>query len=79
MRTGPATPPGEYPGVAVQRQLDDYAGPRHWAAHVSGGRVTVRGSFADEAERRVVVALVRAVPGAESAEVVLVPDSDPTR
>ncbi|MCP2260983.1 hypothetical protein LX15_004703 [Streptoalloteichus tenebrarius] len=68
---------GEIMGVAVQRQLDDYAGAYRWIAHVSGDVVTVHGTFEDEAERRIVLALVHAVPGAESAHVVLVPNPRP--
>lgn len=59
--------PDEAIGVSVQRRLDDYTGARRWRAEVSGGRVTIRGLFADESERRIAIALARTVPGTRSA------------
>ncbi|RSM38147.1 CBS domain-containing protein [Amycolatopsis balhimycina DSM 5908] len=44
--------------------LSDYAGHRdRWAVSVTGGMVTIRGTFTDEAERRVVTALAKTVYG----------------
>lgn len=49
----------------------DYLGQRdRWAVDVAGGVVTVRGELADEAERRVVTALARTVPGVTRVELV---------
>ena len=54
----------------VRRLLDDYAGSRrHWTVEVTDGEVTVSGDFGDEAERSIVAALTRTVPGVN--EVVL--------
>jgi predicted transcriptional regulator len=53
----------------VRCLLDDYAGSRrHWAVEVSSGVVTIRGDFADEAEKSVVAALARTVAGAASVD-----------
>lgn len=43
--------------------LRDYAGLRRWGVHVVDGTVTVSGAFVDRADRTVVVALMRTVPG----------------
>lgn len=49
--------------------LSDYAGHRAlWEVSVTGGIVTIRGPFADEAERRLVAALGRIVAGVVSVE-----------
>ncbi|RJQ89802.1 BON domain-containing protein, partial [Amycolatopsis panacis] len=49
--------------------LRDYAGHRAlWEVSVTGGIVTIRGPFADEAERRLVAALGRIVAGVVSVE-----------
>lgn len=49
--------------------LTDYSGHRNrWSVEVLGGAVTVRGEFGDEAERQVVRALARTVPGVVSIE-----------
>ncbi|PPK65167.1 CBS domain-containing protein [Actinokineospora auranticolor] len=48
----------------VRALLDDYAGSRrHWRVEADDGRLVVTGEFADEAERGLVVALCRTVPG----------------
>ncbi|WP_367115109.1 CBS domain-containing protein [Actinophytocola sp.] len=48
----------------LRRLLDDYAGSRRrWAIEVTDGAVAVSGDFADDAERDVVAALARTVPG----------------
>lgn len=44
--------------------LADYSGHRdRWTISVTGGMVTIRGAFSDEAERRVVTALAKTVYG----------------
>ncbi|MET8997552.1 CBS domain-containing protein [Amycolatopsis sp. Hca4] len=49
--------------------LTDYCGHRdRWAVSVTGGMVTVRGAFTDEAERRVVTALAKTVYGVVGVE-----------
>ncbi|UVS79442.1 HPP family protein [Actinokineospora sp. UTMC 2448] len=54
----------------VRSLLDDYAGStRRWSVTLRRGAATVTGEFADEAERRVVTALVRTVPGVTSVQV----------
>ncbi|WP_436498328.1 CBS domain-containing protein [Actinokineospora sp. HUAS TT18] len=53
----------------VRSLLDDYAGSRRfWAVEVDGGAVTIRGDFADLAERRIVGALARTVAGVTKVE-----------
>ncbi|WP_439381068.1 CBS domain-containing protein [Amycolatopsis lexingtonensis] len=49
--------------------LTDYSGHRErWTVSVTGGMVTVRGVFTDEAERRVVAALAKTVYGVIGVE-----------
>ncbi|MGW5740489.1 CBS domain-containing protein [Amycolatopsis sp. NPDC003861] len=49
--------------------LTDYCGHRdRWAVSVTGGMVTIRGTFTDEAERRVVAALAKTVYGVVGVE-----------
>ncbi|GLY38207.1 histidine kinase [Amycolatopsis sp. NBRC 101858] len=49
--------------------LTDYSGHRdRWAVSVTGGMVTIRGVFTDEAERRVVAALAKTVYGVVGVE-----------
>ncbi len=49
--------------------LTDYCGHRdRWAVSVTGGMVTIRGAFTDEAERRVVTALAKTVHGVVGVE-----------
>jgi CBS domain-containing protein len=51
--------------------LDDYAGSRrHWTVTVARGDVRVSGEFADAAERAVVAALARTVPGVSAVAIV---------
>ena len=53
----------------VRRLLHDYAGLRtRWDAEMVSGVMWVTGVFADEAERRLVVALARTVPGVDRVE-----------
>lgn len=48
----------------VRALLDRYAGSRrHWEVDVTDGQATIRGDFADQAEKAVVAALARTVPG----------------
>ncbi|WP_422743817.1 HPP family protein [Mycobacterium sp. WMMD1722] len=49
--------------VGVQNLLDDYTGKRRWVAQVRRGEVTVAGSFDDDSERRIAMALAHMVPG----------------
>jgi CBS domain-containing protein len=56
----------------VRGLLDDYAGSRrHWSVEVNAGAVTVRGDFADEAERSIVGALAHTVPGVSDVHLVV--------
>ncbi|MEQ0557979.1 CBS domain-containing protein [Amycolatopsis sp. NEAU-NG30] len=49
--------------------LADYSGHRdRWLLSVTGGMVTIRGAFTDEAERRVVTALAKTVYGVVGVE-----------
>ncbi|MFG1643551.1 HPP family protein [Amycolatopsis sp. NPDC049252] len=49
--------------------LTDYSGHRdRWTISVTGGMVTIRGAFSDEAERRVVTALAKTVHGVLDVE-----------
>src|SRR3954447_13900148 len=53
----------------LNAQLSDYAGHRdRWTISVTGGMVTVRGTFHDEAERRVVTALAKTIYGVVGVE-----------
>ncbi|WAL68952.1 CBS domain-containing protein [Amycolatopsis cynarae] len=50
--------------------LTDYAGHRsRWSVEVAGGVAHISGDFSDEAERRVVNALAKTVPGVHHAEI----------
>lgn len=51
--------------------LRDYSGQRdRWTVEVVGGIATISGEFSDEAERRVVDALTKTVPGVTRVELV---------
>ncbi|QRP50222.1 CBS domain-containing protein [Amycolatopsis sp. FDAARGOS 1241] len=53
----------------VRCLFSDYTGHRDlWSVSVTGGRVTVRGTFTDEAERRLVTALAKTVGGVTEVE-----------
>ena len=53
----------------VRRVLRSYAGMRlRWDVEVVDGVLWVSGVFADEAERRLVIALARTVPGVRGVE-----------
>lgn len=49
--------------LEVQSRLDHYAGERRWTATVAAGTAVVSGEFDDQAQRVVVRALARSVPG----------------
>ncbi|GGU76891.1 CBS domain-containing protein [Lentzea flava] len=57
------TPADAVLAARVEGALRAYSGGPRWTVAVDDGEVSVRGPFADEAERRVVEALVRTVPG----------------
>lgn len=53
----------------LRHLLDDYAGSRrNWTVEVQHGDVVISGDFADDAERAVVAALGRTIPGVSSVE-----------
>ncbi|MEV4603358.1 CBS domain-containing protein [Amycolatopsis sp. NPDC049253] len=53
----------------VRSLFSDYTGHRDlWSVSVTGGLVTVSGTFADEAERRLVTALAKTVDGVTGVE-----------
>ncbi|PXY22913.1 CBS domain-containing protein [Prauserella muralis] len=65
----PFVRPDDALATHVRKVLDDYDGHRdRWRVDVTGGIATVSGVFADEAERRIVGALVRTVPGVLRAD-----------
>ncbi|GJF11862.1 hypothetical protein NGTWS0302_11250 [Mycolicibacterium cyprinidarum] len=47
----------------VQTSLDAYSTRHRWRADVNDSRVTITGSFSDESERRIAMALAKIVPG----------------
>jgi predicted transcriptional regulator len=56
-------------GSHLNALLSDYAGHRdRWTVSVTGGMATIRGTFHDEAERRVVTALAKTVYGVVGVE-----------
>ncbi|NUT52166.1 MAG: CBS domain-containing protein [Saccharothrix sp.] len=57
------TPEDDVLAARVDRLLTAYSRSRRWTVEVRDGHVAVTGAFEDEAERRVVTALVRTVPG----------------
>lgn len=55
----------------LRHLLDDYAGSRRrWSLEVTNGVTTIEGDFADIAERDVIGALARTVPGVCSVELI---------
>jgi CBS domain-containing protein len=53
----------------LRHLLDDYAASRrNWTVEVQRGDVVISGDFADDAERAVVAALGRTIPGVSSVE-----------
>ncbi|MEV8438707.1 CBS domain-containing protein [Actinosynnema sp. NPDC051121] len=69
------TPDDDLLASRVDRLLTAYSRTRRWTVEVIDGRITVAGQFDDEAERRVVTALVRTVPGVAGIELRPVPAS----
>ncbi|MCB0948596.1 MAG: CBS domain-containing protein [Mycobacterium sp.] len=54
----------------VQTSLDAYGTRRRWKADVSDSSVTITGSFKDESERRIAMALARIVPGVRAVSLI---------
>ncbi|OLR94442.1 CBS domain-containing protein [Actinokineospora bangkokensis] len=66
--------PDDVIAAKVRALLDDYAGSRRaWSLVVDHGQVGVTGDFADDAERRLVVALCRTVAGVGAVHLTPVP------
>ncbi|WP_181773181.1 CBS domain-containing protein [Amycolatopsis pittospori] len=60
----PLVRPDDTVAAHVHNLLSDYAGHRpKWTVEVDGGYVRISGEYRDEAERRVLDALARTVPG----------------
>ncbi|WP_037305848.1 CBS domain-containing protein [Amycolatopsis orientalis] len=60
----PLVRPDDAIAAQVHGLISDYAGHRpKWTVKVDGGYVSIDGEFRDEAERRVLDALARTVPG----------------
>ncbi|MGM1065265.1 CBS domain-containing protein [Saccharothrix sp. Mg75] len=57
------TPDDDVLAARVDRLLTAYSRTRRWGVEVENGKAVVAGPFEDEAERRVVTALVHTVPG----------------
>lgn len=57
------TPADDVLAARIDRLLTAYSRTRRWDVEVRDGRIVVTGQFDEEAERRVVTALVRTVPG----------------
>ncbi|MGH3677771.1 MAG: CBS domain-containing protein [Mycobacterium sp.] len=55
--------------AGAQNRLDEYTGKRRWHVGVRDGAVTIHGSFADESEQRIAMALARTVPGVRTATI----------
>ncbi|MDR6592622.1 cyclic nucleotide-binding/CBS domain-containing protein [Saccharothrix longispora] len=72
------TPDDDVLAGRVNRLLTAYSRTSRWSAEVAGGNVVVAGPFADEAERRVVTALVRTIPGVTGVELRPVVTTDRT-
>ncbi|HEY5857166.1 MAG TPA: CBS domain-containing protein [Aldersonia sp.] len=54
----------------VRFLLDDYAGHRrHWNVAVDSGAAAIAGSFADDAEQRIIGALALSVPGVHRVDI----------
>lgn len=67
------TPEDDVLAARVDRLLTAYSRTRRWDVDVADGRIVVTGPFDDEAERRVVTALVHTVPGVAGIELRPVP------
>jgi CBS domain-containing protein len=58
----------------IRGLLDRYAGSRrHWEVEVDDGTATISGDFADQAERKIVAALVRTVGGVSAVTLKAMP------
>lgn len=55
--------PDDAIAAQVQTSLDAYARRHRWTADVNDSSVTITGSFSDESERRIAMALAKIVPG----------------
>jgi Mg/Co/Ni transporter MgtE len=55
--------------AGAQQCLDEYTGKRRWHVGVRDGAVIIDGSFADESEQRIAMALARTVPGVRTATI----------
>lgn len=69
------TPDDDILAARVDRLLTAYSRTRRWDVDVTDGRIVVTGQFDDEAERRIVTALVHTVPGVAGIELRPVPVS----
>jgi len=63
------TPADAVLAARIDAALRAYSGSPRWTVSVNDGEVSVSGPFADMAERRVVEALVRTVPGVRGSSV----------
>jgi len=63
------TPEDAVLAARVEIALRAYSGAPRWTVEVENGDVHVTGSFADEAERKIVEALVRTVPGVRKSAI----------
>lgn len=63
------TPADAVLAARVDAALRAYSGSPRWTVSVNAGEVSVTGPFADVAERQVVEALVRTVPGVRGSRV----------
>ncbi|USX54531.1 MULTISPECIES: CBS domain-containing protein [Lentzea] len=63
------TPADAVLAARVETTLRAYSGGPRWTVAVRDGEVSVSGTFADQAERKVVEALVRTVPGVRGTRV----------
>jgi CBS domain-containing protein len=65
----PLVRPADVIAAQVRGLLADYSGHRpQWTVEIEAGLVRIRGEFRDEAERRVLEALARTVPGVLGVE-----------
>jgi CBS domain-containing protein len=63
------TPADAVLAARVETALRAYSGSPRWTVSVLNGEVNVSGPFSDQAERKVVEALVRTVPGVRGTQV----------
>jgi CBS domain-containing protein len=72
------TPDDDFLAARVDRLLTAYSRTRRWDVEVADGRVVVTGQFDDEAERRIVTALVHTVPAVTGIDLKVAPVSATT-